>query len=308
MTLELNQEGNMSEQSISLAQYLRVPEGLIAKYESCKGKVWLPAEQRHWSEGAHALLKRDGLEMPTPAVFMPYVKSAIAAYKNGERLYDGLRNELAPQEREDLYGHLTTSHINGGAWSWLNARFVAYERGFHGFGLETVIDVQEDGALVTSIEPLLPCVWDDSYVTLDFNAQGLPIRRAEVQKYVQGENLRFWRPRMGCVARFDANSGWAVLVCDRSPTGSSSSLGVFAFAREKNLKGIENAGKYLEIIARDERAITIDEEGVQVELLQRSAAVESFEKAIETLPDENKEIARRGFYHNIGQNEVKKNG
>ena len=113
--------------------------------------------------------------------------------------------------------------------------------------------------------------------------------------------MLFWFPRRGSVAWFLADSDGAVLDCDWDPASSNSVLGVFAFAREKKLKVIQNTGKYLETIARDERAITIDEEGVQVELLQRSATVSAFEKSIETLPREQQEIVRRGFYYSIGK-------
>src|SRR3989338_3839020 len=219
----------MSERKIDFAQYMRVPEGAIAKYESHTGVAWLPAEHGDWKQGVHALLKQEGLEMPTPAVFMPYVKHVIAAYKAGETLCDGLGNPLGSQEREDLYLHLTTNHIHGGAWNWLNARFVAHEQGFQGFGLERVVDVRDDGALVTKTEPLLECVGEDGYVTLDFNAQGLPTKLSGVQEYMQGENMRFWFPRMGSVAGFDADSDGADLNCDWDPTFSYSGLGVFAF-------------------------------------------------------------------------------
>ena len=116
----------MSKRKIDFAQYMRVPEGAIAKYESHTGVAWLPAEHGDWKRGAHYLLKQEGLEMPTPAVFMPYVKHVIAAHKAGETLCDGLGNLLGSREREDLYLHLTTSHINGGAWSLLNARFFSH--------------------------------------------------------------------------------------------------------------------------------------------------------------------------------------
>src|SRR3989344_1600520 len=100
-------EMNMSEHTRDLAQYVCVPEGHLAKYESHKGMMWLPVQREDWKQGAHALLKQEGLEMPMPAVFMSYVKRVIAAHNGKEKLYDGLGNEIASQEREDLYLHLT---------------------------------------------------------------------------------------------------------------------------------------------------------------------------------------------------------
>ena len=209
---------------------------------------------------------------------------------------------LTPKERENLYSHLTTNHINGGAWSWLNARFVAHGKGFQGFGLERVVDVRDDGALVTKTEPLLECVGEDGYVTLDFNAQGLPTKLSEVQEYMRGENVRFWFPRMGSVAGFDADSDGADLNCDWDPTFSYSGLGVFAFAREKNPNTVHNTERYLKIVERDSRAIEIGEEdGNQIALLRREEAISAFEKSIETLSNKDKATARKGFYHSIGK-------
>jgi hypothetical protein len=44
--------------------------------------------------------------------------------------------------------------------------------------------------------------------------------------YVVGENMHFWFPRNGSVARFGANSDRAFLNCDRAPTSANPSLGV----------------------------------------------------------------------------------
>lgn len=276
-------------------------EGYLAMHESHKGLAWSPPQPGTLEQNIHYLLKQEELEMPTPAVFMPYVAHVLGAYHKKGTLMDSLGNELTSQRKEKVYGHLIS-----GAWSWLNARFVIYEEGFHGLGLERVVDVESDGKLVTEIEPLLACVWNAGYVDLTFNAQGMPVQFSHLQKYVPGENLYFSRPRVGTVAWFYANSGGAVLSCDGNPTDSGSCLRVFAFSRKKNPKALSSLDvkrKHLEITARDPQAIEIvgDERVVEV-----STAHLAMRKALEAITNpEERQRAMKAYRYNLNQEEGK---
>ena len=202
---------------------------LISKFE-------IPDANSKNHEDTHKFVLSQGLYMPTPRIFMAYFTSVVKAKNNKSALLDGNGNEIKGKELDDIYKHLTTNHIssygiNGkeGAWTWLNARFVPGS-GFNNMDLETVISLNKDGSLEARKESLTACILENCYAGMDFNPQGLAVKKAGKQKYEQGQNIYFWHPRENAVARFYASSDWAFLDCNWSPQFSSSALGVFACA------------------------------------------------------------------------------
>ena len=208
---------------INKADYVKIPNTniLIARIEQdeYKGLTW---------QNTHYKLNENGLFMPTPKLFMPYFMNVIDAHKRKIQLYDGLGNQISEQEVEDIYKHLTIDHINGGAWSWLDAEFKVINDRLHINYNHKIInnDLQP-----CNIEPLEKCIMEDCYVSLRFNKQGLPIEESG-DEYKQGENIYYWKPEEdnNSIARFFADSGGAGLVCDGLPLGSDSVLGVFSCA------------------------------------------------------------------------------
>jgi len=185
-------------------------------------------------EDTHKFVLKQGVYIPTPQIFMTHFQNVVKAFKerknkNGSKLLDGKGNIISGNDLEDLYKHLTKDHIatyggQAGAWTWLNA-------GFKNGNLETVMGVNSKG-LTKNIVPLDAYLKEDAYVNFDFNSQGLAKANSKCanQAYSQGENIYFWQPREGAVAWFNAGSDRAILSCSWYPTGSDSSLGVFACA------------------------------------------------------------------------------
>ena len=211
---------------------------LISKFE-------IPGANSMNYENTHKFVLSKGLYVPTPRIFMDYFTRVVTAKNNRIALFDGNGSEINGKELDDIYGHLTTNHISAygvagqeGAWAWLNARFVPGS-GFNNMDLETVISMKKDGRLEARKEPLTACILKDCFAELDFTSQGLAVKEAKNQKYIQGQNIRFWHPRENCVARFYAYSDWAGLGCIRNPRNSNSALGEFVCAvgaAQKNIK------------------------------------------------------------------------
>ena len=211
-----------SKANIDLSNYLIIPgtNSCIVKIEEdwTKGKEYEPS---------HKIVLERGLEVPTAAIFTSHLINIINAYNNKLDVYQADGNKISREELENIYKHLTTAHINGGAWTWLNGKFLQGS-GFNNFDLETITGLDSNGNLTTKREPLLECLFEDCYVDLEFNKQGFPIKKSRKQEYVQGKNIYFWYPRENCVARYVADSGRSYLRCDRNPYYSYSSLGVRA--------------------------------------------------------------------------------
>lgn len=230
--------------NIAPDEYIQIPNTniLIAQFrpDFTKGFKWLPNDQtKLQSEGVFYQLSQRGLTMPTPAQYMSFFNNVIDAYNNKIQLHYANATPLTKQQIEDLYKHQTTAHIQGGEWTWLNARFVKGS-GFKNLDLETVVNVNSDGTLTTAKEPLSDCIDKDCYVDLEFNQQGFPIKKSKTQEYFQGKNIYFYYPRENYVARFLADSDRASLNCGRYPDYRDASLGVRCVARTSDLTGGKN--------------------------------------------------------------------
>lgn len=123
-------------------------------------------------EGAHFMLNKFNLFMPSPAIFMPYARRVIAGWG---RLHNGLGKYLSESESKKLKHILT-----GDCHTWLNIKFVK-GYGYKNIDLETVMGVDPiSRKFLTKKEPLKNCNIDDddiwSVQSSDylFNKQGLP--------------------------------------------------------------------------------------------------------------------------------------
>lgn len=207
-------------------QYVRVdPLGiLIGKREIHKGLNW---EQTQYK------LSDEGLFMPSPRVFMTHFMNARKAAEGQATLYDGNNRPLVKSEAEELWDYLssTTRGNMGNCWTWLNARFTQNSN-------ELVMAEYRCDPITNNLQPtnsasigLTNYVKENgALVDLDFNNQGLPVRKSRANNYVQGQNIYFWQPIVDKVARFDADSSRALLNCSGDPRVSNSALGVFPCA------------------------------------------------------------------------------
>jgi len=184
---------------------------------------------------AHRFVLSKGLYAPTPLIFTAHLKNVIEAQKRNKQLRYSDGTLLPQSEVEEIYKHLTTNYkdvfggSNPGAWSWLNAKFID-GTGDNGFDLETITGMKPDGTFITKKVPLENKIWEDCFVDINFNQQGLANAKSVNQSYSQGNNIKFYHPRKNTVARFFAGSGRAYLNCDGYPASSNSSLGVFVCA------------------------------------------------------------------------------
>jgi len=203
---------------INPEEFIQTGKNLISKYE--------PDFTKNFNyEDTHVLVLKKGLIIPKPGLFIPHFLNVVNAFNGKNKLYDGNNRELSRNEIEDIYKHLTKDHINGGAWSWLNSRFVKGS-GFNNLDIEYINGLDSNNNLTTIKEPLEDCLMEDCYVDLDFNKQGLAVKKSKKQEYEQGKDIKYWHPRENYVARFYADSDGAFL----NPWGSYSVPGVFVCA------------------------------------------------------------------------------
>lgn len=196
--------------------YIQIPNTntIIARTESHNGLT---------NEDTVFALQEEGLYMPSPALFMPYFVNVRDASQGKLTLHTADSKLVPRDEAEELWKKLST-----GCWTHLDARF---ESGTSFKSLSLLTNSRVIGRNITSTSyPLERCVMDDVFVDLDFNSQGLPVRKSQNQNYEQGGNIRYWHPTDGSVAWFDADSVGADLDCYWNPDYSSSALGVFSCA------------------------------------------------------------------------------
>jgi hypothetical protein len=230
----LSKQGSVPEQepqeNIDPSEYVQIPgtNKLISKFEL------EDYNNLNWND-THFKLQENGLYMPNPAIFMTHFKNVVESQKQGKHLLDANGNPISDSEREKIFNHLTTNHFAAysgggeGAWTWLDAKFEGQGEG-KPFKFLTDHKVVS-GELKSQTTQDLECkIKKDCYVEIDFDSQGFPTRKSGSQSYVQGENIRFWKPVNGRVAWFCADSGRALFNCGRDPESASSSLGVFGCA------------------------------------------------------------------------------
>jgi len=198
--------------------YIRVPNSkvVISRNESYQGLTW---------ENTHYALADNGLFMPTPSLFMPYLIQVRDASQGKITLYTADNKPVPRDEAEDLWKYLSSNH-KGGCWTWLDAKFSENKTVWKIADNHKTAQKGKDNSLEGITETLKDCIREDCFVDLEFNKQGLPTRRSQDQTYKQGENIYYCHPRNGAIARF----GGAYLDCDGYLGGSDPSLGVFVCA------------------------------------------------------------------------------
>ncbi|MEK6933290.1 MAG: hypothetical protein AABW75_00250 [Nanoarchaeota archaeon] len=220
--------------AINLREYIQVGiNGLNGKpvVISC---YELQGSNRKNYEEAHKLVLNQSLYVPTPLIFTTHFVNVVEAKNGRKQLLYADASSVSDSEVDEMYKHLTTNYKDtfggnsSGAWTWLNARFVQGS-GDNNMDLETIIGINSDGAFITNKKPLECKILEDCFINLDFNGQGFPKAKSSAQSYSQGENIKFYFPRLNAAAGFFAFSGRAGLGC-WNPLFSDSSLGVFACA------------------------------------------------------------------------------
>ena len=191
-------------------------------------------------KNTHFRLHENGLYMPIIPEFMTHFQNVIQSYKSKGKtpLFDASGNPFTKDEVKDMYSHLTKDSIAvyegaEGTWAWLDAYFEKKDDEFYILTEHrTQTDSSGNKKLVSNkTEKLEQCLIENCFVDFkSLNSQGLPITKDLNQKYIQGENIKFWSPTNDRVAWFFAYSDWALLDCGRNPDDTVSNLGVFAVA------------------------------------------------------------------------------
>src|SRR3989344_521272 len=170
-------------------------------------------------ENAHKQVLKRGLNSHTPKEFMAFHNYIIDCYKNKKTIFDAAGNNLPDKIRDGLYTQLTSK-----CWTWLNGKFNISE---NKKTIEYIKGLDSNNNFITKTEDLEDCLMQDCYIDFTkLTKQGLALIKYQNKNFSRGENIHFYYPRNGQVARFDAVSGRADLVCGRGPSSADSSLGV----------------------------------------------------------------------------------
>ncbi|MDD5192576.1 MAG: hypothetical protein PHH54_01570 [Candidatus Nanoarchaeia archaeon] len=232
---QTNSAVNIPNPNIDTSRYIQV--GINGLYG--KPVVISPYEVQESNnktyEDTHKFALQKGVYIPTPKIFMAHLVNVVNAAKGNNKLSYSDGTPVSKTEAKEIYKHLTINYKdifgknNPGAWTWLNAKFVK-GNGFNNLALETITGIDNKGNLIRTNADLENCLPEDCFADLDFNSQGLAVKKSTNQDYSRGDNIKFWYPRNGAVAGFDAYSGRASLDCDRYPGYRGASLGVFVCA------------------------------------------------------------------------------
>jgi len=177
---------------------------LSDKWNNCKTPILLASEQG----------------------YMPSIRQHVDSLKliKSGKAFDGAGNKISSARLQALFKDMTGVKSPYRA-EWLDAKF--------GDGTITYHSIEKDGSVRLVTEKLDKCLMRDKTpgISLDSwlktaDAHGLPTSKT------RDGDLYFWYPRNGAVAWFDAGSDWAILGCDRIPSGSDDGLGV-RVARKK---------------------------------------------------------------------------
>jgi len=211
--------------TIDKTKYIQIPQHstVIALEETHKGKDMYDTLED---------LAKESLSMPTPGIFMRHwlnVKEAAVDKTRILKYSDG--TPVKEEDVQNLWQYLSSDY-GGTCWTWLNAQFESNEcRRYIKTNLETKIDQSGKYLDGTKSSLILP-IQEDCYVTLDFNAQGMPTTKSPLNFYKQGENIYFSPPEDGAVARFHSDHSEAYLEGHGHPHYKDPNLGVFACAQD----------------------------------------------------------------------------
>ncbi len=197
------------------------PKPVVTTAPSLDGFVYVPsiklyvAKQRElhgkdWND-CQSVLHSRGDKMLSPFEFVEFIKHL--------RTKDDGESKIILDEIYKV----------GGNWrsEWLGAKF---EQGGSGLVMKYYIfdnsGIKEEAYTLKNVlmQDKKPGINLESW--LADNEQGLP------KSSIGNGELYYWYPRDGRVAGFDADSDWADLYCDRSPTGTDPSLGVRAVRKK----------------------------------------------------------------------------
>ena len=179
-------------------------------------------------EGSHFKLSENGLYMPSIKLFTTYFLGVRDAYRGKLQLKRPTGEELTQEQTQELWNYLSAN-----SWLYLDASFLESKNGLE---LETDHRIKNGKLIAQKTEPLEKYVMENSFVDLEFNKQGMPTKKSKSQRYKPEENIYFYKPIKDSVARFDVDSGGAVLFCGGDPDGHNASLGVLGcgVATQKN--------------------------------------------------------------------------
>ena len=201
-------KSSTSTNGVDLANFVYVPEHnlYVAKERTHQGSNWYEIHQSLHQENARMITIREFVDF-------------LALLKTGNAL-DGLEQRLPEDEVERIYKDIAEKKDPYRA-EWLDADFKVVDGRLHiNYNHRTV-----NGNLQPqNSEPLENCVMENSYIDLigSANKQGMPTRGSNNQEFY------YWKPLEdnNSVARFNAGSNGADVLCSRSPGNSSSALGV----------------------------------------------------------------------------------
>ena len=191
-------------------------DGAISMAQRFNNRKYIPANIE---------LINAGLAVPTPARFMHHLKNVNLALNGEGVLYDAC-GKLIEGKRLIRYAKI----MNSNCGAWLNAGFPK-GRGFKNLDLATITGLDSKGEPVVFVAGLEDCLEHDCWADLEsLNKQGMPTKKAPIEKYEPGKTVYFWTPREDAVAWFYADSYGAFLDCYRYPDYRDDALGVFASA------------------------------------------------------------------------------
>ncbi len=166
----------------------------------------------NWQQAHEALQKENSL-MLAPRQYVDFLN----LLKSGNA-YDGNGNKIDSSRLSAMLEDITAVRDPWRA-EWLDAKF--------GNDAITYHKINPDGSSKQVTEPLEECLTQDRTPGIDLddwikraNNQGLP------PENVKEGSLYYWYPRNGCVAGFDAYSGWAYFGCNGDPLSSGAALRV----------------------------------------------------------------------------------
>jgi hypothetical protein len=175
-------------------------------------------------DATHKKVIPEGYEMPSPMEtwkFIDYLKNNLSVPKL-KKVYDDILKTTPQNTWHGEWQNAIYSNEDGKVW-------VRHVRGLKKNGEIDLSDRVELNGYLNSDG------WADVTSMNNISDEGLCKIASSKDKYSQGENIYFYHPRNGNVARFVANSVRAYLGCHWDPTYSNASLGVRLVIRPKGV-------------------------------------------------------------------------